>query len=121
MPTPFQTGPARARGFNLTGPRLAIATDQFLQEADGSLAIPGLCHHGFEHLSFVVHGAPQIMGLATDLHEYLVKVPTPLLAGPQSRGPLAPDFSRRHGAESVPPKAHGFMADINTALVEEIL
>jgi len=32
---------------------------------------------GFQVLALVVHGAPQVMMLAIDLHEHLVDVPAP--------------------------------------------
>ncbi len=31
-----------------------------------------------KHLAFVIHGAPQLVRLAVDLHEDLVEVPSPL-------------------------------------------
>lgn len=101
--------------------RPAIATYQFPQEMQHGPAIPGLCDYGSEGLSFVVHGAPQIGGLAADLYEYRVQMPTALLAGSQLPSSLAPDFSSEHGSETVPSETYGFMAIINAALTQPIL
>jgi hypothetical protein len=41
--------------------------------------------------------------------------------GPQSGGSLLPDIHGEHRTEPVPPEPHRLMADIDTALVEQIL
>src|SRR5690606_1375956 len=40
-----------------------------------AIARPG--HEAFQHLALVVDGAPEIVLLAVDLHEYLVEMPPP--------------------------------------------
>ena len=42
-----------------------------------ALAVACPRHVAFQHLSFVIHGPPEIVPLAVDLHEHLVEVPTP--------------------------------------------
>jgi hypothetical protein len=41
--------------------------------------------------------------------------------GPHSLDPLATDLGGEHRAEAVPPKPHGFMADLDAALTQEVL
>jgi len=52
------------------GLRLAIAFHRALQELQRSPTIPALCRKHFQHLAFVVHRSPKVMGLAIDLDEY---------------------------------------------------
>jgi len=36
------------------------------------------CGKNFEHLAFMINGAPEVMRFTVDSHEHLIQVPTPL-------------------------------------------
>ena len=58
--------------------RLAVTLHGIPEEFQRCFAIPALCDIAFQHLTFVIHGAPKIVRLAVDLHENLVQVPLPV-------------------------------------------
>ena len=65
--------------------------------------------------------SPQyIMPLAVDLHEHLIKIPAPAAGLHSSNTPFS-DLRRKHWAEPMPPESHSLMADIDAALVQQIL
>ena len=61
------------------------------------------------------------MRLAIDLHENPVQVPLPVRVRPHPDRPIATDFSGKHRAKSIPPEPNRFVADVDPALVQEIL
>ena len=69
----------------------------------------------------MVDGAPKIVGLAIDLHEDLIEVPAPLGDLAKLLGPPLLDLPRHQRAEPVPPVSNRLMADVDAALVEQIL
>jgi hypothetical protein len=69
----------------------------------------------------VIHGPPEIVALAVDLHEHLIEMPAPLVAIPHRLHPPATNFSRENRAKSVPPKPHRLTADVDATLVQQIL
>ena len=60
------------------------------------------------------------MHLAFDLHENFVQIPLPVRIRPQPLHSLSADFSGEHRAETVPPEPNRFVADIDTALVQQV-
>jgi len=68
----------------------------------------------------VVDGAPEIVCLAIDLHEYLVEVPAPT-AGFHALDPAFSDLSGKHRTEAMPPIPYRLVTDIDAALVQQIL
>jgi hypothetical protein len=68
----------------------------------------------------VIDGPPEGVTLAVDLHAHLVQVPTPE-AGFLRSNPTLPVLGGDHRAETVPPEANSFVADVDAALVEQIL
>lgn len=58
----------------------------FLQEFQFGLLVARLRHGALVHFTFVISGPPEMVPLAVDLHEYLVKVPPPV-ARPHRRNP----------------------------------
>ena len=97
-----------------------MALHRPLQKRQCSLAISVLRGKNLKHLAFVIHRPPQIMHLTIDLHEDLVQVPAPLRQGPQRSRSLLPDLCGKHRTEPIPPEPHRLVADINTALMEQI-
>ena len=68
----------------------------------------------------MIDGPPKIVSLAVDLHEHLVKMPTPT-AGFHTLYPALSDLSGEHWTEPVPPESHSLMTDIDAALVQQVL
>ena len=69
----------------------------------------------------MVNSAPEVIGLTFDPHENLVQMPLPLRQDSHPRRPLAPDLGGEYRAETVPPVPDRFVADIDSALVQQIL
>ena len=61
------------------------------------------------------------MCLTIDLHENLVQMPFPARVRPRLLHPFSANFSGEHWAETVPPMPNRFVADIHTALVQQVL
>ena len=75
MPMAFVAAPYdRSRSVTMLPgwPWRFIARFQKLQR---SRAISPLCGEHLEHLALVIHGAPEVAGLAIDPHEHLVQMP----------------------------------------------
>ena len=71
--------------------------------------------------TFVINSPPKIVGLAFDLHEYLVEMSTPVVrALVQSLLPLFELLANKR-TKSVSPKANGFITDINSPLMKQVL
>ena len=60
------------------------------------------------------------MSFAIDLHEDLVQVPAPARIRMVLNAPF-PDLCGEHRAEPVPPEPYRLVADINTALEQQVL
>ena len=60
------------------------------------------------------------MSLAVDLLNHLVEVPSPA-AGLHAVDPALADFGGEHPSEAVPPKTDGPKADMDVALVQQVL
>ena len=80
----------------------------------------GFCNEAFKDLAFVIHGAPQIVHLAVDLHVHLVKVPSPMGDAPHPAYPLPSDVPREHRAKPVPPEPNRLMAKIDASLKQQV-
>ena len=68
----------------------------------------------------MVDRSPEGVRDAVDLKEDLVQMPAPVGQGPHAIDPLSPDLGGEHRAKSVPSEAHGFMADLNAALLQQV-
>lgn len=66
----------------------------------------------------MIHRPPQVMGLAVDLHEYLVQVPLPVRVRAHPANAAPADLGGKHRTEPVPPKPYRFMADFHAALMQ---
>ena len=85
----------------------------------GGPAIPALGRENLKHLAFVIHRKSEIMRLAVDPDEHFVQVPT-LLGIRSMINPPLPDLRGEHRTKPVPPKPRCFVADIDTALEQQI-
>jgi hypothetical protein len=59
------------------------------------------------------------MRFAIDPDEHLVEVPPPLRKRPMTNA-LSPDLRGEHRTEPVPPETNSFVADIDTALKQQV-
>ena len=73
-----------------------------------------------EHLALIIDSAPQPEFSATNLDDHLVEVPAPA-ARSHPFDPALPDLGRKHWPEALPPEPDRFMADLNAALMQQIL
>ncbi len=69
----------------------------------------------------MINSTPKIVRLAIDLHENLVQMPLPVRIRPHLLHPFSADFCGEHWAKPVPPVPHRFMADVDAALVQQVL
>ena len=76
---------------------------RLLQRGQGREFISGFRDIALQNLTLVINRAPQVMPLAVDLDEYLVKVSAPLPKSPHPIHPLAPDVRGKQRPEPVPP------------------
>ena len=73
-----------------------------------------------EHLPFMIDRAPYVMCLAVDADKHLIKMPAPVRIG-ALMNPALPDLRSKQRTKAVPSGPHRLMADIDTALGQEIL
>ena len=101
--------------------RAAVALQRLLHERQRGRLVPRLRNEALQDLAFVINGSPEIDLLAVDLHEHLIKVPTPVPKPPHSANPLPGDVVREQRTKSIPPEPDRFVAHINPALKEQVL
>lgn len=98
-----------------------MALQRLLHEPERCRLVAGLRDVALEDLALVIDGAPQIHHLAIELHEHLIKVPSPVAKAAHPRDSLALDFSREHRTEPVPPQPHRLMTNVDAALEQQVL
>jgi hypothetical protein len=69
----------------------------------------------------VIHGTPKVMPLAIDLCENFAQRPQPVRIGSHPVDPVSSDFRCKHRAKSSPSVPHRFVADVDAALVKQVL
>ncbi len=99
---------------------LAVPLHKFLEKFQCCSFVSALRNNRFQHLSFVIDGALEVVTFAIHLHKNLVHVPLPFRECPQLLDSLPSDLGGKHRAEPVPPISDGFMADIDTTLVQQV-
>lgn len=75
----------------------------------------------FEDVTLVIDCAPQLVGLAVDFHENLVKVPAPLSKPQRGADKALPYLACIHRPLPVPPEPDGLVAQIDAALEQQVL
>jgi hypothetical protein len=93
----------------------------FPQEFEGCLAIATFCYIRFQHLTFVINSAPQVVYPTIYLHNNPVQVPLPVRILPKLLNTSLADFHSEHRKKSIPPKPDGFVTVINTTFMQQIL
>ena len=92
----------------------------FPEEFQCSFAITTLGDIAFKHLAFVIHCPPEIVGFTVDFYEHLVQMPLPIRMSAKVLNPFSSNLRRKHRPKSVPPEANSFVANIDTALVQQV-
>ena len=92
---------------------------RFIKRSAAAFARPG--DVAFQYLALVIDGSPEVVGLAVDLHEHLIKVPTPMAKPTHRAHSLAADIGREHRAKSIPPESDSLMTEIDAALEQQVL
>ena len=100
-------------------PRPAIAFHRALQKLQRCPAVPPLRDKNLKHFTFVVDSAPQIMSLAVDADEYLIKVPAPVRPIAAIDAP-PPDLGSKHRAETVTPETDRLVTDVDAAFEQDV-
>ena len=93
----------------------AMPLQCLLQKSQSRRFIPFFSHARLQDLALVINGSLQIMSLAIDVHEHLVKVPAPMTKTPHAVYTTPADLSRKQWPEPVPPKAYRLMANVDAA------
>ena len=75
----------------------------------------------FQHLTLVIKRPPKGMRLAVDLYENLVQVPSTIRVRTHLLDTFTADFCGGHWAKSILPVPHRFVADVDAALVQQVL
>ena len=114
-------GPIRAKSVSHHDLRIAISPHRFSHKFQCRGPIPALRDEGLQDFAFMVDGPPQIMGLPTDLYEHFAEMPPPLWRLPHSFSSTFADLVREVSAETVHPMTNRFMADIDSALMKQVL
>jgi hypothetical protein len=74
----------------------------------------------FQHLAFVINGAPQIVCHSINFHKHLVQVPAPVFASAHHVHAFTPEFRGKQRTKPVPPVAHRFMTNLNPTLMKQV-
>lgn len=82
--------------------------------------VSALGENSFQNLTFVFHGAPEVVSFSIHLHENLIHVPLPFRECAQSLDAFSSGLQGEHRAKPIPPAAHGFLADIDATLVQKV-
>ena len=69
----------------------------------------------------MIHSPPKVVRLTVDLHENFVQVPLPVRICTHPIDPISANFRGEHRTKRVPPEPNRFVADVDAALVEQIL
>jgi hypothetical protein len=69
----------------------------------------------------VINRAPHAVPLAVDLHEHLVHVPLPIRVCTHFLDTFTADFNGKHRAKSIPHVPYSFVAEVDPALVQQVL
>ena len=97
-------------------PRLAVWLDQLGKKTLGRLLVAPFLNHDIEHVTMLIHGAPEIENLAVDLDHHLIKVP--LVTHLWS---IAADRVGKERAELSFPVPHRLVAGLNATIGEQFL
>ena len=98
-----------------------ISAHGFPEEGERRKLVPLLRHEALQHLPFMIHRPPQVMGPAVNLHHHLIDVPTPLGVLPHEGRALTLDRPREERAEPLAPETDTLMGHVDPAPIQQIL
>jgi len=98
--------------------RVSVAFRCFSEEFQCCILVALLGDISLQYFAFVINSAPQVMRLAPDLDEDLIKMPPSLRHLAHRFGSPFTDFTGKMTSEPIDPEADAFMADIDATLVE---
>jgi len=97
-----------------------VPPHRFLQEFKGYTLVSALCHKAFQNFSFVVDCTPQVVAFTINFHEDFVQMLLPPREWSKMVNSSFSDFGSELRAKSVPPKAGGFVANLDTTFMQKI-
>lgn len=98
--------------------RRPLSGKQFPKHCQCRATIAALRHKALKHHAFVINRPLEIKPLTVDFHKHLVDVPASVGV---HIGTSPSDLFGKNRAKAVPPKADGLVANIDAALVQDIL
>jgi len=116
----FQGGAIGTKLIGYDHIRQSKSFQRLSQKLQCRTSIPRLGDKCFQHLPFMIDRAPEIARLAVDADEHLVEMPAPFRHCSAALCSCLPYLGREHGTKSIPPEPHRFVADVNTALVQQV-
>ncbi len=97
-----------------------VPLHQFLGEFPCCSFVSAFGNNGFQHLTFVIDGTPEVVAFAVLFHEYFVHAPLPFGEGAQVLNTLPTDLSSKHRAKPVPPIPDSFVTHVDASLVQQV-
>ena len=116
----FHGGAIRSKSIGGDEPRCSIPFHGFLQKCKCRLLIPGFGDVAFQHFTFVIDGAPEVMLDAVDFHEDFIEMPVPLSMLTHVGCTLGSDLAGEDRTKTIDPKPDAFMADIDSTLMKQV-
>nr|WP_233348652.1 hypothetical protein [Henriciella algicola] len=101
-------------------PRRTVPLHRFSEKPQGPCFIASFRDLAFQHVALMVESPSKIVGLSADLHQDLVEVPLPLTDFPHIVRTANADLAGKHRAQAINPEPHALVADINSALMEQV-
>jgi hypothetical protein len=98
-----------------------VAFHGFPEEFQGCLAITAFRDMALQDFPLVIDRSLKVVGLSVDLYEHLIQVPLPVRICGHLTDSFPADLSGKHRAKSVPPRPNRFMADVDTAFMQNFL
>ena len=84
-----------------------------------SVTIPPFGHKNFKCFALVIDGTPEVAHLAINSDKYFVQVPAPVRVRMMMNSTPS-DLGGKQRTEPVPPETHRLVADIDTALEQQV-
>jgi hypothetical protein len=91
-----------------------------LQKLRRSPATPSCGHKNFKYFALVIDGTPEVVRLAINSDKYFVQVPA-LVRARMMMNSMPADLGGKQRTDPVPPEPHRLVADIDTALKQQVL
>jgi hypothetical protein len=101
--------------------RFSVSLHCFFLEFQRGDLIPLLREKGLPYFAVMTRSGPEVVSLTQHLHEDLVEVPIRLFAPSHRFRSALPVFMCEVGSEPVHPVPDAFMANVDAALVEQVL